>query len=138
MNLSTYELAAVRNINKISRKILRKLEIKEKEMNKLAAEYEALAAEYKACESYITGKYGFYSEQILSGEADQIIAEKEAAENAAQQQASQVGGAYEALEYQEPAPEHEDTHVEEGPEPVWGDEENSNEEIPENDNPFED
>lgn len=77
MNLSRYELAAVKRTAQIIKPKRAKLAKLDEKKAKLDEEIEALKHEIELWEAPIITKHGYSSEQILSGEADTIAAQTE-------------------------------------------------------------
>ena len=77
MELSRYELAAVKRTAQIVKPKRAKLDKIKAKINALGAEMESLQAEIDLWEAPIITKHGYSSEQILSGEADAIAAQTE-------------------------------------------------------------
>lgn len=75
MELSRYELAAVKRTAQNVKMLRNKLAKVTEKWEKIDAERMALAEEIEDWETPIRRKYGFSSEEILSGEADRVIAE---------------------------------------------------------------
>ena len=75
MELSRYELAAVKRTAQNVKMLRNKLAKVTEKYNKIAAEKAGLEEEIENWETPIRRKYGFSSEEILSGEADRMIAE---------------------------------------------------------------
>lgn len=77
MELSRYELAAVKRTAQNVKMLRNKLTKVTEKWEKIEAERRALAEEIENWETPIRRKYGFSSEEILSGEADRMLAEAE-------------------------------------------------------------
>lgn len=75
MELSRYELAAVKRTAQNVKMLRNKLAKVTEKYNKIASEKAGLEEEIENWETPILKKYGFTSEEILSGEADRMIAE---------------------------------------------------------------
>lgn len=75
MELSRYELAAVKRTAQNVKMLRNKLAKVTEKYNKIAGEKAGLEEEIENWETPILKKYGFTSEEILSGEADRMIAE---------------------------------------------------------------
>lgn len=75
MELSRYELAAVKRTAQNVKMLRNKLAKVTEKWEKIDAERKALTEEIENWETPIRRKYGFSSEEILSGEADQMIEE---------------------------------------------------------------
>lgn len=75
MELSRYELAAVKRTAQNVKMLRNKLAKVTEKWEKIDAERKALTEEIENWETPILKKYGFTSEQILSGEVDRVIAE---------------------------------------------------------------
>lgn len=75
MELSRYELAAIKRTAQNVKMLRNKLAKVTEKYNKIAAEKAGLEEEIENWETPIRRKYGFSSEEILSGEADRMIAE---------------------------------------------------------------
>lgn len=75
MELSRYELAAVKRTAQNVKMLRNKLAKVTEKWEKIDAERKALTEEIENWETPIRRKYGFSSEEILSGEADRVIAE---------------------------------------------------------------
>ena len=74
MELSRYELAAVKRTAQNVKMLRNKLAKVTEKYNKITAEKAGLEEEIENWETPILKKYGFTSEEILSGEADRMIA----------------------------------------------------------------
>lgn len=90
MEISRSDLASIKRVNANSKKIVRKLEVLKRHIDELSAEYNNYVEEYKAIESYVVTKWGFYSEQILNGEADAAIAAANERLNSAESEAEEA------------------------------------------------
>ena len=77
MELSRYELAAVKKTAQIVKPKRAKLDKIKAKVEALRTEMESLQAEIDLWEAPIVTKHGYSSEQILSGEADTIAAQTE-------------------------------------------------------------
>lgn len=77
MELSRYELAAVKRTAQNVKMLRNKLAKVTEKYNQIASEKAGLEEEIENWETPIRKKYGFSSEEILSGEADRMIAETE-------------------------------------------------------------
>lgn len=77
MELSRYEMAAVKRTAQIVKPKRAKLERLRAKIGALNAEIESLQAEIDLWEAPIITKHGYSSEQILSGEADSIAEQTE-------------------------------------------------------------
>lgn len=75
MELSRYELAAVKRTAQNVKMLRNKLAKVTEKYNQIASEKAGLEEEIENWETPILKKYGFTSEEILSGEADRMIAE---------------------------------------------------------------
>lgn len=75
MELSRYELAAVKRTAQNVKMLRNKLAKVTEKWEKIDAERKALIEEIENWETPILKKYGFTSEEILSGEADRRIVE---------------------------------------------------------------
>lgn len=75
MELSRYELAAVKRTAQNVKMLRNKLAKVTEKWEKIDAERKALIEEVENWETPIRRKYGFSSEEILSGEADRMMAE---------------------------------------------------------------
>lgn len=75
MELSRYELAAVKRTAQNVKMLRNKLAKVTEKYNQIASEKAGLEEEIENWETPILKKYGFTSEEILSGEADRVIAE---------------------------------------------------------------
>lgn len=75
MELNRYELAAVKRTAQNVKMLRNKLEKVTEKYNQIASEKAGLEEEIENWETPIRKKYGFSSEEILSGEADRMIAE---------------------------------------------------------------
>lgn len=73
MELNRFELASIKRTAQNVKMLRRKLEKVTEKCNQVYAEKAALEDEIANWEIPILKKYGFSSEQILSGEADQMI-----------------------------------------------------------------
>lgn len=74
MELSRYELAAVKRTAQNVKMLRNKLAKVTEKYNQIASEKAGLEEEIENWETPIRRKYGFSSEEILSGEADRMIA----------------------------------------------------------------
>lgn len=77
MELSRFETAAVKRTAQNVKMLRNKLAKVTEKWEKIDAEKKALEAEINDWETPILKKYGFTSEEILSGEADRLMAEME-------------------------------------------------------------
>lgn len=77
MELSRYELAAVKKTAQIVRPKRAKLAKLNSKRDSLDKEIRALEVDIELWEAPIITKHGYSSEQILSGEADEIAAQTE-------------------------------------------------------------
>lgn len=77
MELSRYELASIKRTAQNVKMLRNKLAKVTEKWEKIDAERKALTEEIENWETPIRRKYGFSSEQILSGEADRVIAERQ-------------------------------------------------------------
>lgn len=68
MELSKYELAAVKRVELSCRPVIRKVNTLQNHIAKLQGEIKELVGEYEAIQSYVKGKYGKYSCEILGTE----------------------------------------------------------------------
>ena len=75
MELNRFELASIKRTAQNVKMLRRKLEKVTEKYNQICTEKAALEEEIENWETPILKKYGFSSEQILSGEADQMIEE---------------------------------------------------------------
>lgn len=75
MNLSRYEIASIKRTAQNVKMLRNKLAKVTEKYNKIASEKAGLEEEIENWETPIRRKYGFSSEEILSGEADRMIAE---------------------------------------------------------------
>lgn len=75
MELSRYELASIKRTAQNVKMLRNKLAKVTEKYNKIAAEKAGLEEEIEDWETPIRRKYGFSSEEILSGEADRVTAE---------------------------------------------------------------
>lgn len=75
MELSRFELAAVKRTAQNVKMLRNKLTKVTEKYNQIASEKAGLEEEIENWETPILKKYGFTSEQILSGEADRQMAE---------------------------------------------------------------
>lgn len=75
MKLSRYEVAAIKRTAQNVKMLRNKLAKVTEKWEKTDAERKALIEEIETWETPIRKKYGFSSEEILSGEADRMMAE---------------------------------------------------------------
>ena len=75
MELSRYEIASIKRTAQNVKMLRNKLAKVTEKWEKIDAEKKALTEEIENWETPILKKYGFTSEEILSGEADRMIAE---------------------------------------------------------------
>lgn len=75
MEFSRYELAAIKRTAQNVKMLRNKLVKVTEKYNQIASEKAGLEEEIENWETPILKKYGLTSEEILSGEADRIIAE---------------------------------------------------------------
>ena len=75
MNLNRYEIASIKRTAQNVKMLRNKLAKVTEKYNKIASEKTGLEEEIENWETPILKKYGFTSEEILSGEADRMIAE---------------------------------------------------------------
>lgn len=73
MEFSRYELAAIKRTAQNVKMLRNKLAKVTEKYYQIASEKEGLEEEIKNWETPILKKYGFTSEEILSGEADRVI-----------------------------------------------------------------
>lgn len=81
MEFSRYELAAIKRTAQNVKMLRNKLAKVTEKYNKIASEKAGLEEEIENWETPILKKYGFTSEEILSGEADRMIAMTESPQN---------------------------------------------------------
>ena len=75
MELSRYEIASIKRTAQNVKMLRNKLAKVAEKWEKIDAERKALTEEIENWETPIRRKYGFSSEEILSGEADRMMAE---------------------------------------------------------------
>lgn len=75
MELNRFDLASIKRTAQNVKMLRRKLEKVTEKHNQICTEKSALEEEIANWETPILKKYGYSSEQILSGEADRMIAE---------------------------------------------------------------
>ena len=75
MNLNRYEIASIKRTAQNVKMLRNKLAKVTEKYNQIASEKAGLEEEIENWETPIRRKYGFSSEEILSGEADRVIAE---------------------------------------------------------------
>lgn len=77
MNLSRFEIASIKRTAQNVKSLRKKVSKLNEKINALVEERERIKSEIDMWESPIISKYGYSSEQILSGEADKIAMETE-------------------------------------------------------------
>lgn len=99
MELKRDELAAIKRVNQNSRPIYKQIMRNREAMVRLTEKHNKLIEDLNDNECFVLKKFGFYSEQILSGEADRIL----------EQRAREIPDATEATQFAEPAEETTET-----------------------------